>query len=98
MAKEPTFKTTRKASKRVPKALDTVLLTELAEQIDAVKHSRPHLCDLMARFAIENGLTLKSGITNTASMAGVRASSTESAEMAVMNWANAARRAVLQAA
>lgn len=79
------------------KKLDTVMIAELAAQIDGVKHSRPHLRDLMARLAVENGLVLKGGSPNTARLAGIQASSTESQEMAVINWANAARRALKEA-
>lgn len=91
-------KTPRKTRARKARPLDTERLKELAGEIEAVRHSPKHLTALEARLAQEHGLTVKySSGTYTARMAGIAATATPGPGDALVNWANHARRAVLQA-
>lgn len=73
-----------------------LVLQSLADEIEAVAHSRAHLRALADRYAREHKLklTFTTG-TNVARMLGVSATNTESPEAALANWAHAARRKLL---
>lgn len=73
-----------------------LILETLAVEIEAVKTSAAQLDLLIARLEVEQGLKLTfSDGTNRARMRGVVASNTVDKRGALLNWANAARRALL---
>lgn len=78
------------------KTLDLIRIKELVKTIE--KHGVGHdVTDLMARLHQEERLTIRlSKGAWLASMAGIRASSTESERGALRNWANRARRELLK--
>jgi hypothetical protein len=93
-----TAKTTAKTPRAKPAVkTDPQRLAALAEEVRVFADGR-HL-DLRHRLETEEGLKIVFGSgTYRATMAGVTATCTEGERMALVNWANAARRAVLRAA
>lgn len=95
-AKKPAAK---KAAAK-PKPLDTAKLAALAAEIAA--RGGQDMTDLEARYVAEEGLVIdempEGARIYICKMHDVIASSSESRRMALINWSNAARRAVLKGA
>lgn len=74
-------------------ALDGERLKRLVAEIEDRKQTQ--LIDLLHRLEAEEGAVFKdTGTVTVVKLAGVRAESTAGVYFALMNWANAARRAV----
>ena len=102
MEKTVEFKTTRKPTPKPknPKALSQTKLKDIEAAIKLIDvFASQHLEGLVNELSQDHGLKLpKAGnLTYTATMHGIEAAPAALVRVALQNWANAARRALLRA-